>query len=234
MPFPDSVQSADRRAPGHAHPRCEVAAGRRRGGRQGVLGRRGRRRWATATPTTVIDTLRELSRKELVRPARRSSMQGEAEYAFWHILTRDVAYNQLPRASRASRHVAAAAWIESQGPRPRRRPGRRPRLPLRDRAGARPRRRTDRSGGDARGAGAAVPHPRRGTRARPRHRGGPHQSRTGARAHPRGPPRPAGRAWSASPRRPSTPDAPARRAQRWRRRSPPCRRAAICRPRPAP
>ena len=43
-------------------------------------------------------------------------MQGEAEYAFWHILTRDVAYNQLPRASRAARHVAAATWIEAQAP----------------------------------------------------------------------------------------------------------------------
>jgi tetratricopeptide (TPR) repeat protein len=65
---------------------------------------------------TVITTLRELSRKELVRPARQSSMAGEAEYAFWHILARDVAYNQLPRASRANRHVAAAAWIESKAP----------------------------------------------------------------------------------------------------------------------
>jgi tetratricopeptide (TPR) repeat protein len=65
-------------------------------------------------PDAVAQALRELSRKELVRPARRSSMQGQAEYAFWHILTRDVAYNQLPRASRAARHVAAAAWIESQ------------------------------------------------------------------------------------------------------------------------
>jgi tetratricopeptide (TPR) repeat protein len=67
-------------------------------------------------PNLVIDMLRDLSRKELVRPSRRSSMQGEAEYAFWHILTRDVAYNQLPRASRASRHIAAASWIEAQAP----------------------------------------------------------------------------------------------------------------------
>jgi tetratricopeptide (TPR) repeat protein len=64
----------------------------------------------------VTDTLRELSRNELVRPARRSSMEGEAEYAFWHILTRDVAYAQLPRAARAARHVAAAAWLESKAP----------------------------------------------------------------------------------------------------------------------
>ena len=67
-------------------------------------------------PQIVIAALRELSRKELVRPARQSSMEGEAEYAFWHILARDVAYQQLPRASRATRHVAAAAWIESKAP----------------------------------------------------------------------------------------------------------------------
>ena len=62
----------------------------------------------------VTETLRELSRKELVRPSRRSSIEGEAEYAFWHVLARDVAYGQLPRASRASRHVDAARWIESK------------------------------------------------------------------------------------------------------------------------
>jgi class 3 adenylate cyclase/tetratricopeptide (TPR) repeat protein len=63
-------------------------------------------------PAEVADALRELSRKELVRPARRSSMAGESEYSFWHVLTRDVAYSQIPRASRAAKHVAAAAWLE--------------------------------------------------------------------------------------------------------------------------
>ena len=58
--------------------------------------------------------LHELSRKELVRPARRSSMEGETEYAFWHVLVRDVAYGQIPRAARARRHRAAAAWIEAK------------------------------------------------------------------------------------------------------------------------
>jgi class 3 adenylate cyclase/tetratricopeptide (TPR) repeat protein len=65
-------------------------------------------------PTAVTDTLRDLSRKGLVRPARRSSIEGEAEYAFSHVLARDVAYGQLPRPSRAARHVAAARWIESR------------------------------------------------------------------------------------------------------------------------
>jgi class 3 adenylate cyclase/tetratricopeptide (TPR) repeat protein len=66
--------------------------------------------------TEVTDALRELSHKELVRPARRSSIEGEAEYAFWHVLARDVAYGSLPRAARAARHVAAARWIESRTP----------------------------------------------------------------------------------------------------------------------
>jgi class 3 adenylate cyclase len=58
--------------------------------------------------------LHELARKELVRPARTSSMEGESEYSFWHLLVRDVAYSQIPRAERARRHRAAAAWIERQ------------------------------------------------------------------------------------------------------------------------
>jgi class 3 adenylate cyclase/tetratricopeptide (TPR) repeat protein len=56
--------------------------------------------------------LHELALKELVRPARASSMEGESEYSFWHLLVRDVAYGQIPRAERARRHRAAAAWIE--------------------------------------------------------------------------------------------------------------------------
>jgi predicted ATPase len=60
----------------------------------------------------VKEGLHELSRKELVRPARLSSIEGESEYAFWHLLVCDVAYAQIPRASRAARHRAAADWIE--------------------------------------------------------------------------------------------------------------------------
>jgi class 3 adenylate cyclase/tetratricopeptide (TPR) repeat protein len=56
--------------------------------------------------------LHELARKELVRPTRTSSMAGESEYSFWHLLVRDVAYSQIPRAERARRHRSAAAWIE--------------------------------------------------------------------------------------------------------------------------
>jgi class 3 adenylate cyclase/tetratricopeptide (TPR) repeat protein len=57
--------------------------------------------------------LHELVRKELVRPARRSSVAGDEEFSFWHILVRDIAYGQIPRPARARKHRAAAAWIEA-------------------------------------------------------------------------------------------------------------------------
>ena len=63
-------------------------------------------------PDEIELALHELARKELVRSARVSSMEGESEYSFWHLLVRDVAYGQIPRAERARRHRAAAAWIE--------------------------------------------------------------------------------------------------------------------------
>jgi tetratricopeptide (TPR) repeat protein len=56
-----------------------------------------------------------LERKEFVQRARRSSVAGEAEYAFRHVLLGDVAYSQIPRAARSERHSRAAAWIESLG-----------------------------------------------------------------------------------------------------------------------
>src|SRR5215213_1544232 len=61
------------------------------------------------------EALRALGRKELVQRARRSSVEGEGEYAFQHLLVRDVAYGQIPRAARADKHRAAAEWVEGLG-----------------------------------------------------------------------------------------------------------------------
>ncbi len=63
-------------------------------------------------PGDVVQGLHDLLKKELVRPVRRSSMEGQDEFTFWHILVRDVAYAQIPRARRAARHLRAAQWIE--------------------------------------------------------------------------------------------------------------------------
>jgi predicted ATPase len=64
---------------------------------------------------TVREGLHELTRKELVRPHRTSTVAHQAEYSFWHALVRDVAYGEIPRAARARRHRAAAQWIEAIG-----------------------------------------------------------------------------------------------------------------------
>ncbi len=65
-----------------------------------------------ADAARVRDDLHQLSQRELVRPMRMSSVEGQSEYAFWHALVRDVAYGQIPRATRAEKHSAAADWIE--------------------------------------------------------------------------------------------------------------------------
>ena len=61
------------------------------------------------------NVLHALERKEFIRRERRSSVAGEEEFAFRHVLVRDVAYGQVPRADRAAKHVRAAEWIENLG-----------------------------------------------------------------------------------------------------------------------
>jgi len=56
--------------------------------------------------------LEELERRELIRPAKVSSVAGQTEYAFWHAVVRDVAYAQIPRTGRMRRHRTAAEWLE--------------------------------------------------------------------------------------------------------------------------
>jgi class 3 adenylate cyclase/tetratricopeptide (TPR) repeat protein len=63
----------------------------------------------------VEQQLLSLQQKDFVQRARRSSVAGETEYAFRHVLVRDVAYGQIPRAERAEKHVRTAEWIESLG-----------------------------------------------------------------------------------------------------------------------
>ena len=66
-------------------------------------------------PTEVGVALHSLSRKAFVRQQRRTSVEGESEFAFAHALVRDVAYAQIARADRAERHRRTAEWIESLG-----------------------------------------------------------------------------------------------------------------------
>jgi predicted ATPase len=59
--------------------------------------------------------LHVLERKEFVRRERASSLTGDVEYSFRHLLFRDVAYGQIPRADRAEQHRRAAQWLEGLG-----------------------------------------------------------------------------------------------------------------------
>jgi class 3 adenylate cyclase/tetratricopeptide (TPR) repeat protein len=66
-------------------------------------------------PGRASELLHRLERKEFVQRSRRSSVAGETEYAFRHVLLRDGAYGQIPRALRAKKHRGAARWIELLG-----------------------------------------------------------------------------------------------------------------------
>ncbi|HEY3071038.1 MAG TPA: adenylate/guanylate cyclase domain-containing protein, partial [Gaiellaceae bacterium] len=61
----------------------------------------------------IEERLHALSRKAFVRRERRSSVAGEEQFTFLHVLVRDVAYGQIPRGSRSAKHRAAAEWIAS-------------------------------------------------------------------------------------------------------------------------
>ena len=57
--------------------------------------------------------LHELERRDLVRREATSIIEGEQQFAFTHVLIRDVAYDLLPRADRARRHALVAQFFES-------------------------------------------------------------------------------------------------------------------------
>jgi tetratricopeptide (TPR) repeat protein len=78
--------------------------------REGVLARRSRGgpRCERSRPATAR------ARAEGVRAARAARLGRRRDgVAFKHLLVRDVAYGQIPRAERAEKHRRAAEWIES-------------------------------------------------------------------------------------------------------------------------
>jgi class 3 adenylate cyclase/tetratricopeptide (TPR) repeat protein len=56
--------------------------------------------------------LAELEDRDLVRSRVASAVAGQPEFVFKHVLTRDVAYETLPRRERAGAHTAVGSWIE--------------------------------------------------------------------------------------------------------------------------
>ena len=68
-----------------------------------------------AEPQTAEKQLHALERKDFVLRAPHSSLANESEYSYLHVLVRDVAYGQIPRAQRAEQHLLAAEWLSSLG-----------------------------------------------------------------------------------------------------------------------
>jgi class 3 adenylate cyclase/tetratricopeptide (TPR) repeat protein len=59
-------------------------------------------------------TLANLEEKDLLVPSAGSRLAGEREYAFKHVLIRDVAYSMLPKSVRCRKHVEAAEFIRER------------------------------------------------------------------------------------------------------------------------
>jgi len=62
----------------------------------------------------VEEILSRLEERGLIAARLSSMMEGEREYAFRHILTRDVAYESLPRRERSEAHARVAGWIRER------------------------------------------------------------------------------------------------------------------------
>ena len=56
-----------------------------------------------------------LEERDFVHRRSGSSLPGEREYVIKHALTREVAYESQPKATRAHRHAAFASWLERTG-----------------------------------------------------------------------------------------------------------------------
>jgi class 3 adenylate cyclase len=77
----------------------------------------GRTFWTGALETLIEDdeamedALLSLERRGLVAQRLGSSLAGQREYAFSHVLIRDVAYATLPRRAGAESHTRTAQWL---------------------------------------------------------------------------------------------------------------------------
>lgn len=78
----------------------------------------GRIFWAGPVYELVTEgypNLRVLEERDFVRRRSSSSISGDREYAIKHAVTREVAYESLPKARRAHMHAAFARWLEGNG-----------------------------------------------------------------------------------------------------------------------
>jgi class 3 adenylate cyclase len=65
-------------------------------------------------PVEVVQwALRRLEQRDLIQERPSSTMEGQLEYRFRHVLVRDVCYQRLLRSERVARHQRTADWLEA-------------------------------------------------------------------------------------------------------------------------
>jgi predicted ATPase/class 3 adenylate cyclase len=62
---------------------------------------------------SVERSLRRLEQRDFVHEQPESTMAGQQEFRFRHVLVRDVCYQRLPRTERVARHERTADWIDA-------------------------------------------------------------------------------------------------------------------------
>jgi class 3 adenylate cyclase len=62
---------------------------------------------------SVERALRRLEQREFIAEQPESSMAGQGEFRFQHVLVRDVCYQRLPRTERIARHERTADWLDA-------------------------------------------------------------------------------------------------------------------------
>ena len=70
-------------------------------------------RTMNASSSELAQLLEQLERRDLVRRESSSIIEGLQQFAFTHVLIRDVAYDLLPRADRTRRHALVAEFFGS-------------------------------------------------------------------------------------------------------------------------
>lgn len=62
---------------------------------------------------SVERALRRLEQRDFVHEQAASTMAGQPEFQFRHVLVRDVCYQRLPRTERVARHERTADWLDA-------------------------------------------------------------------------------------------------------------------------
>ncbi|WBB54247.1 adenylate/guanylate cyclase domain-containing protein [Verrucosispora sp. WMMD573] len=69
---------------------------------------------AVGQPVESVErALRRLEQRDFVHEQAASTMAGQSEYRFRHVLVRDVCYQRLPRTERVARHERTADWLDT-------------------------------------------------------------------------------------------------------------------------